>query len=271
MANTRGCCVPPKIFFGGTQHPLLTPTEQVQPPCHVRVLKNTGEQVMSFAARLNRPFVYYGKRGSASYIVHEVRSVRERDTERERYRERETQRERERERERDRSDVTLVALKLAKSFALFLAENVHLSFSPLKWRWVHTFCCQSVALFETVRILRKIRTLHDRFIISVKCRDRESKHRNKQSNFRLNRPSSHRKKWIKLIPKTNGNRKKRLCMRLCSGDKHHLRKSADRKAQTRKAFVPLTGLICAFRSADFLRWCLSPERNLTHNLFLYFH
>ena len=45
-------------------------------------------------------------------------------------------------------------------------------------------------------------------------------------------------------------------MRLRSEDKHHLRKSADRKAQIRKAFVPLTGLICAFRSADFLRWCL---------------
>ena len=78
------------------------------------------------------------------------------------------------------------------------------------------------------------------------------------------------KKWIKLIPKTIGNRKKRLCVRLRPGDKHHLRKSADRKAQIRKAFVPLTGLICAFRSADFLRWCLSPERNLTHNLFFLF-
>ena len=54
-----------------------------------------------------------------------------------------------------------------------------------------------------------------------------------------------------------------------AGDKHHLRKSADRKAQIRKARVPLTGLICAFRSADFLRWCLSPERNVTHNLFLF--
>ena len=78
------------------------------------------------------------------------------------------------------------------------------------------------------------------------------------------------KKWIKLIPKTIGNRKKRLCVRLRSGDKHHLRKSAGWKAQIRKAFVPLTGLICAFRSADFLRWCLSPERNLTHNLFFLF-
>ena len=58
-------------------------------------------------------------------------------------------------------------------------------------------------------------------------------------------------------------------MRLRSGDKHHLRKSSDREAQIRKAFVPLTGLIC-FRSEDFLRWCLSPERNLTHNLFFLF-
>ena len=70
----------------------------------------------------------------ASYIVREVRSVRER----------------ERERERDGSDVTLVALKLAmdfapflaknlhlslaKSFALFLAKNLHLSFCPLEGR-----------------------------------------------------------------------------------------------------------------------------------------
>ena len=63
--------------------------------------------------------VYYRKRESASYIVREVHSVRER--------EREIQREREREREKDGSDVTIVALKLAMSFALLLAKNVHLS------------------------------------------------------------------------------------------------------------------------------------------------
>ena len=28
------------------------------------------------------------------------------------------------------------------SFALFLAKNLHLSFSSLDWRWVHTFRCQ---------------------------------------------------------------------------------------------------------------------------------
>ena len=51
----------------------------------------------------------YRKRGSASYIVREVR-----------------ERERERDTETDGSDVTLVALTLAMSFALFLAKNVHL-------------------------------------------------------------------------------------------------------------------------------------------------
>ena len=47
---------------------------------------------------------YYRKRGSVSYIVREVHSVRER--------------EREIQREKDGSDVTIVALKLAMSFAL---------------------------------------------------------------------------------------------------------------------------------------------------------
>ena len=66
------------------------------------------------------------------------------------------------------------------------------------------------------------------------------------------------KKWIKLIPKTIGKRK-RLCVRLHSGDKHHLRKSADCKAQIRKPSVSVTGLSCALWSAHFLRWCLSPS------------
>ena len=63
--------------------------------------------------------LYNRKRGSASYIVREVR---------------ERERERVRERERDGSDVTSVALKLAMSFAPFLAKNLHLSFFPLNWR-----------------------------------------------------------------------------------------------------------------------------------------
>ena len=183
--------------------------------------------------------------------------------ERERYRERE----RERERERDGSDVTIVALKLAMSlhspmpkiltigdkltlllpnirtfcFSLHTSRLFLLKWSSL-WRWnsqwVHTFRCQ-------------------KFLPSPK-----------QTIEFPSAPSFFLwKKWIKLLPKTIGNRKKRLCLRLRSEDKHHLRKYADQKAQIRKAFVSLTRLIFAFRSADFLRWCLSSDHNLKHNLF----
>ena len=63
---------------------------------------------------------------------------------------------------------------------------------------------------------------------------------------------------------------KEIVREVARGDKPYMRKSADRKAQIRKALVSLTGLICALQSADFLGWCLSPKRNLTHNLFFYF-
>ena len=95
------------------------------------------------------------------------------------------------EREWDGSDITLVALKLAKKFALFLAKTLKLAIQAIE------FSAE---------------------------------------------PSFSSKKWIKLIPKTIGNRKKRLCVRLRSGDKHHLRKSSDRKAQTRRR---------SFRSPDW--------------------
>ena len=71
------------------------------------------------------------------------------------------------------------------------------------------------------------------------------------------------------LTKTIRNRKERLWVRLCSGDKHHLRifrsKSTNQSGERNERL-----LICAFRSEDFLRWCLSPERNLTHNLFFLF-
>ena len=102
------------------------------------------------------------------------------------------------------------------SFALFFAKNVHLSIG----KEFCTFPCQNfaplspllngagftlsvaknVALFEAVRILR---------FASVKLRDRRSKHRNKR---RIEFPAAPSffswKKWIKLIPKTIGNRKR---------------------------------------------------------------
>ena len=99
------------------------------------------------------------------------------------------------------------------------------------------------------------------FALSNGVIDRGSKQQSKRFNFRaapffLVEIS---KKWIKLIPKTIGNRKRDCALRLCLGNKHHLRKSADRKAQIRKAFVPLTELICAFRSADFSQVVFIPQ------------
>ena len=98
----------------------------------------------------------YRKRGSVSYIVREVHSVRERE------------REREIQREKDGSDVTIVALKLAMSFALLLAKNVHLSIGDEFCAFPCQNICTSVspstlsvaknvALFETVRILRTVK------------------------------------------------------------------------------------------------------------------
>ena len=83
----------------------------------------------------------------------------------------ERERDTKREREKDGSDVTIVALKLAMSFALLLAKNVHLSIgdefcafpcqkictsvSPLLIGAEFTLSvAKNVALFETVRILR---------------------------------------------------------------------------------------------------------------------
>ena len=87
------------------------------------------------------------------------------------------------------------------SFALILAKNVNLSIgeefctfpcrkcaplSPLlKGAEFTLSVAKKVALFEAVGILP---------FASVKWRDRGSKHRNKRSNFRLHRRSSHRKK-----------------------------------------------------------------------------
>ena len=104
---------------------------------------------------------YYRKRGSASYIVREVREVRERDTERER--------ERERERRKWRH---LSSAEMGDEFCTFPCQNVHLSIDEE----FCTFLCQKCAplsrtpllngaeftlplhvntLHETVRILRR--------------------------------------------------------------------------------------------------------------------
>ena len=132
--------------------------------------------------------------------------------------ERETETERERERRKRRH---LGSAEIGDEFALFLAKNSHVSSSPFKWHWVHTFHFQNFAL---------------RFA-SLKWRDRWSNNRNNRSNFRLHH-SSHRKKRIKLIPKTIGIEKRGCAWGCARGINTHLRKSSDRKAQIRKAFIP---------------------------------
>ena len=88
--------------------------------------------------------------------------------------ERERERDTEREREKDGSDVTIVALKLAMSFARLLAKNVHLSIGDEFCAFPCQKICTSVsplligaeftlsvaknaAPFETVRILRTVK------------------------------------------------------------------------------------------------------------------
>ena len=151
----------------------------------------------------------YRKRGSASYIVRAVRSVRER--ERERLRERERERERERARERDGSDVTwnwgwvlhfplpkICTLVLAKIFAFFLAKNLDLSFSPFEWRWVHTFRCQKRCTLRN--------SSHSSFCFcQMAWQGIEALKQTIEFPTALSFFSS--KKWIKLIPKTIGNKK----------------------------------------------------------------
>ena len=46
---------------------------------------------------------------------------------------------------------------------------------------------------------------------------------------------------------------KEIVREVARGNKHYLRKSADRKAQISNGLIKLSGLICVLQSADFLR------------------
>ena len=93
----------------------------------------------------------------------------------------------------------MCTLVLAMNFALFLAKNLHLSFSPLEWRWVHTFRCQKRCTLRN--------SSHSSFCFcqmawpGIKAPKQMIEFPAAPSFF-----SS--KKWIKLIPKTIGNRKR---------------------------------------------------------------
>ena len=85
-----------------------------------------------------------------------------------------------------------------------LPKNLHLSFSPLEWRWVHTFRCQKRCTFRNGS-----HSSHCQ--MAWLTGDRSSKANDRISGctvllFEFSPKKS--KKWIKLIPKTIGNRKR---------------------------------------------------------------
>ena len=90
-------------------------------------------------------------------------------------------------------------LVLAKSFALFLAKSLHLRFSPLEGRWLHTFRCQKrCALRNSSRSSFCFCQMAWQGIESLK----------QAIEFPAAPSFFPSKKWIKLIPKTIGNRKR---------------------------------------------------------------
>ena len=166
----------------------------------------------------------YRKRRSASCIVREVLSVRERERERERDG---SERERRKWRHHCRA-------KIGDEFTLSLAKNLH------NWRRAYTFPSQKFALFVSPFTLPSLPSrrghhcgaeIRNEFTLSIAKKiftlfvpplsngtSRPTSDRKPKTNDQvlpspiLFFPS---KKWIKLIPKTIGNRieKKRLCVR----------------------------------------------------------
>ena len=151
-----------------------------------------------------------GSAEALPYIVREMRSVRERDTERQR------QRERRKWLHLSRAEIGneffTFPCQTAMNFAPFLAKNFHLSigeefctflektnFSRLEGRWVHTFRCQKrCALQNSSRSSFCFCQMAWQGIEAPK-----------QTIELLAAPSFFSsKKWIKLIPKFIGNRKR---------------------------------------------------------------
>ena len=90
-------------------------------------------------------------------------------------------------------------LSIGEEFALFLAKHMHLSFSPLEGRWVHTFCCQKrCALRNSSRSSFRFCQMALQGIEAPK----------QTIEFPAAPSFFSSKKWIKLIPKAIGNRKR---------------------------------------------------------------
>ena len=189
--------------------------------------------------------------------------------------ERERERERERCRERERRKWRHhCRAKIGDEFTLSLAKNSH------NWRWAYTFPCQKFALFvspftlpvspfterprghhcgaeirnEFTHSIAKIFSplLFPLFQMARAPRRVIENPRQTIKSCPVLFCSSHRKNesnWYQKLLEPE----KEIVHEVARGDKPYLRKSTDRKAQIRKAFVQFSGLICALRSVDFLR------------------
>ena len=91
---------------------------------------------------------------------------------------------------------------LAKNFELFFAKTLHLSFSPLEWHWVQTFRCQKRCTLRN----------SSPFVSPSFCFCQMAWHGIEATKQTIEFPAApsffSSKKWIKLIPKTIGNRKR---------------------------------------------------------------
>ena len=138
-------------------------------------------------------------------------------------------------------EVTIVALKIAMSSHFPVPKFFSPSFKSL------------FPLFQMARAARRVIENPGQMIKSYPvlfC----SSHRKNESNY-----------YQKLL-----EMEKEIVREVALGDTPYLRKSTDRKAQIRKAFVQFSGLICALRSVDFLRFKVyHPEPPHAQSLFLF--
>ena len=173
----------------------------------------------------------------------------------EREREKDTDRQTERERRKWRHHCRA---KIGDEFTLSLAKNSHFSFLPSHFpslpslRGYHC-CAENRNEFTLSSAKNFFRPLCSHLSNGTSRATSDRKPRTNDQILPgpiLFFPS---KKWIKLIPNTIGNRKKRLCVRWLGGINLTWENLQIAKHKIRKAFVQFTGLICALRSVDFLR------------------
>ena len=157
----------------------------------------------------------------------------------------------------------MCTLVLATSFALFLAKKFAPQFLP-SWLALNSH----FPLPKTLHFSKRFAF----FALSNGVIDRVSKQQSKRSNFRLHRSSlspEKSKKWIKLIPKTIGNRKWD-CAWGCAWGINTTEKICRSKSTNQEGVRSAHRTDLCFSICRFSQWCLFPKRNLTHNLFFYF-